>query len=174
MLLESVDGNGFPQGYEGDARYFFDPYKARLVITASTILGWSSATTGLTAASAPDVGLGRLGPNILVLRNGTNGQAFVISRTYTDASNYSQLAIVVTGSTVAFTTQEAGTGVGTITGITIDRPLTAGANAIKGLLTTNANATTGLIAGALAALTNASVVIYDDSGTAYRVPCVTP
>lgn len=45
---------------------------------------------------------------------------------------------------------------------------------IKGLITTAANASTGLVAGALAALTNASLVIYDGAGTAYRVPCVTP
>lgn len=36
------------------------------------------------------------------------------------------------------------------------------------------SATTGLIAGALAALTTASIVIYDSTGTAYRVPCITP
>lgn len=41
-------------------------------------------------------------------------------------------------------------------------------------LQTNSNATTGLVAGALAALTNATIVIYDGTGTAYRVPCVTP
>lgn len=33
-------------------------------------------------------------------------------------------------------------------------------------------ATTGLIAGALAALTTASIVITDSTGQAYRVPCV--
>lgn len=35
-------------------------------------------------------------------------------------------------------------------------------------------AVTGLIAGALSALTTASIVIYDSTGTAYRVPCITP
>lgn len=35
-------------------------------------------------------------------------------------------------------------------------------------------ATTGLVAGALSALTTASIVIFDSTGTAYRVPCVTP
>lgn len=35
-------------------------------------------------------------------------------------------------------------------------------------------AVTGLVAGALAALTTASIVIKDSTGTAYRVPCVTP
>lgn len=33
-------------------------------------------------------------------------------------------------------------------------------------------ATTGLLAGALAALTTASIVIYDSTGQAYRIPCV--
>jgi len=33
-------------------------------------------------------------------------------------------------------------------------------------------ATTGLVAGALAALTTASVVIYDSTGQAYRIPCI--
>lgn len=44
--------------------------------------------------------------------------------------------------------------------------------AVKGNLQTNANATTGLTAGVLAALTNASIVIKDGSGQAYRVPVI--
>lgn len=43
---------------------------------------------------------------------------------------------------------------------------------IQGLLRTAANATTGLSAGALAATTNASIVITDAGGQAYRVPCI--
>lgn len=43
---------------------------------------------------------------------------------------------------------------------------------IQGKLTTDVNATTGLGAGLLAATTNATVVIYDGSGQAYRVPCI--
>lgn len=46
--------------------------------------------------------------------------------------------------------------------------------AVQGKITTAANAVTGLVAGALAALTSASIVIYDATGTAYRIPCVTP
>lgn len=48
------------------------------------------------------------------------------------------------------------------------------AGTVKGILTTLANAVTGLVAGALAALTNASLVITDGAGTVYRIPCVTP
>lgn len=33
-------------------------------------------------------------------------------------------------------------------------------------------ATTGLVAGALAALTNATIVIADSTGQAYRIPCI--
>lgn len=36
------------------------------------------------------------------------------------------------------------------------------------------SAVTGLVAGALAALTTSSIVIYDATGTAYRVPAITP
>lgn len=43
---------------------------------------------------------------------------------------------------------------------------------IQGLLVTAANAVTGLTAGVLAATTNASIVIYDNAGQAYRVPCI--
>ena len=39
-------------------------------------------------------------------------------------------------------------------------------------LKTDTNATTGLSAGVLAGTTNASIVIYDGSGQAYRVPCI--
>lgn len=48
----------------------------------------------------------------------------------------------------------------------------SGFASIQGKLTTDANATTGLIAGALAALTTASITITDASGQVYRVPCV--
>ncbi len=41
---------------------------------------------------------------------------------------------------------------------------------IQGKLTTDTAATTGLVAGALAALTTGSIVVYDSTGTAYQVP----
>lgn len=43
---------------------------------------------------------------------------------------------------------------------------------LQGKLTTDTNATTGLTAGVLSALTNADIVLYDASGQAYRVPCI--
>jgi hypothetical protein len=43
---------------------------------------------------------------------------------------------------------------------------------LQGKLTTDTAATTGLGAGVLAALTNASITLYDSTGQAYRVPCI--
>ena len=43
---------------------------------------------------------------------------------------------------------------------------------VKGMLRTDTNATTGLVAGVLSASTNASIVVYDGAGQAYRVPCI--
>ncbi len=43
---------------------------------------------------------------------------------------------------------------------------------VQGALKTAANAVTGLVAGVLAATTNASIVIKDATGQAYRVPCI--
>lgn len=43
---------------------------------------------------------------------------------------------------------------------------------IQGKLTTDANATTGLAAGVLAATTNATITITDASGQVYRIPCI--
>lgn len=45
---------------------------------------------------------------------------------------------------------------------------------IQGKLTTDVAAVTGLTAGVVAALTTATIVLYDSTGTAYRVPCITP
>lgn len=44
--------------------------------------------------------------------------------------------------------------------------------AAAGVLKLGNSATTGLTAGVLAALTNATIVITDASGQAYRIPCI--
>lgn len=67
----------------------------------------------------------------------------------------------------------SGTSAGTGTMQVFDNTLTAPAF-ILGKLQTAAAATTGLTPGVLAATTNATIVIYDSSGTAYRIPCITP
>lgn len=48
----------------------------------------------------------------------------------------------------------------------------SGFGVMQAKLTTDTNATTGLTGGVLAATTNASIVIFDGAGQAYRVPCI--
>lgn len=48
----------------------------------------------------------------------------------------------------------------------------AGVAFFQAKLTTDVNAVTGLVAGTLAATTNAYIVLYDASGQAYRIPCI--
>lgn len=67
--------------------------------------------------------------------------------------------------------QNVGWDFGTDLSLTLPGPLSS-PGLLKGNLQTNANATTGLSAGALAATTNASIVIKDGSGQAYRVPVI--
>lgn len=112
--------------------------------------------------------------NTLALRNGANAQTFILSAMYTDGSNYSQVATLSPGSAgpAIFKADEAGTGVGRITGFNFQ--IGAAYAPVKGKITTDTAATTGLTAGVLSALTTASIVIYDSTGTAYRVPCITP
>lgn len=45
---------------------------------------------------------------------------------------------------------------------------------IQGVIRVDNNAVTGLVAGALAALTTATITFQDATGTVYRVPCITP
>lgn len=62
-----------------------------------------------------------------------------------------------------------------VTGGTVKLDWSSGVKVASGVnFQVGNNAVTGLIAGALAALTTASMVIYDATGTAYRVPCITP
>lgn len=118
-------------------------------LTQNVALGWQgiSATQNFDIRSEGQMFVGSNGSNPLLLftsgvvrmtvsaagaleiaggaalRNSTNPQSLIISRTYTDASNYSQLKIAASGSTVAFTADEAGTGAGTLTGYSLDRKI---------------------------------------------------
>lgn len=56
--------------------------------------------------------------------------------------------------------------------ITTGGNLTVASGFAKAKLQTAASATTGLTPGVLAATTNASIVLYDGGGQAYRVPCI--
>lgn len=106
-----------------------------------------------------------------------NGNDFIIS-TYLAASGwFGQLYIKNVASNNA---QVCWGGVGA-TFPSIKRSATAlqsrlgddsGYGSFQGKLTTDTAATTGLTAGVLSALTNSSIVLYDSTGQAYRVPCI--
>lgn len=83
----------------------------------------------------------------------------------------------------------AGTGTGTISALIFQSPTLGSTGTTAQTQTTRASmseagvkcfsplwlsnaAVTGLVAGAVAALTTATIVIYDSTGQAYRVPCV--
>lgn len=133
--------------------------------------GWfTAATGGIALGPGPDFVFNTEGANVLALRNGASAQVQRWYATFTDASNYSRVELSVTGSAVAYAIQEAGTGVGTLA----KHQFKTGSSfaLVQGKLQTDSNAVTGLIAGALSALTTASITITDASGQVYRVPCV--
>lgn len=79
-----------------------------VVISSSTVLGWSSVGN---AYNAIDVVLRRDAADTLALRRTTNAQTFRNYGTFTDASNYRRVAISMTTAGVATIKPEgAGTG----------------------------------------------------------------
>ena len=80
-------------------------------------------------------------------------------------------SLLLGGATSAFPMWKIGT-INSIAAVIGRDAVDGGYAAIQGKLTTDTNATTGLTAGVLAALTNASIVIYDSTGQAYRVPVI--
>lgn len=78
------------------------------------LLNPSGTGTGLIYIGSTGTPLTQDSSGVLALRNGLTGQALLISRTFTDASNKSQLKIAPAASTIAFLADEAGTGVGTL------------------------------------------------------------
>lgn len=75
-----------------------------------------SITLGASTLSAPAA-------NTLAQRNGTNGQTFAVYATYIDDSNFSRMLIQNTSSTLEFIIDEAGSGVGTVTSYSFDKPV---------------------------------------------------
>lgn len=150
-------------------------------LTFST--GLTRTTNTITANVSSIAPLVLEDANTVGQRNGANGQAFSVYRSYTDASNFSNVSFRCNGTTFEIALVETGTGIGGITALqfninglpvsipsAVDVDTLTAAGVCKGDITTNASATTGLVAGALAALTTASLVIYDGNGVAYQVP----
>lgn len=76
-------------------------------------------------------------------------------------------------TTTGFGSQATGNLCASVGGAEITRWVSTGLTIISGKALTLGNAaTTGLGAGLLAALTNASIVLTDSAGQAYRIPCI--
>lgn len=102
-----------------------------------------------------------------------DGKTLTVSNTLTlTATDGSTLAIGAggtLGSNAYTSTAYAPSASPTFTGTVITAALTVGSGSV--FKVGNA-ATTGLTAGVLAALTNATIVISDSTGQAYRIPCI--
>lgn len=166
----------------GVTKYGFG--SAAFAIDASNYLAWDGSP--FTPDSGGDLYLGRTAAATLTM--GLRGSATPVAQIFGTTAGAgaditgANLTIIAgngtgaggSGSLLFQTAPVAGSSstVNTLaTRLTIDN---AGKVAVAsgGAFQLGNAATTGLIAGALSALTTASIVIYDSTGTAYRVPCV--
>lgn len=91
--------------------------------------------------------------NILAQRNGANGQTWIVSRTFTDASNKSEATLVCTGTVAAFTITEAGTGIGTLTKWTFNKNVSLPTLNISAIPTSSSGLSSGDVWSNLGILT---------------------
>lgn len=100
-----------------------DAYRMRVAdfTIGTALLGWG------TNVDAPDLLVGRDGPNIFAQRNGANAQKYSVYNSRTDTSNYERGGIDwrATANTMRISSEAAGTG--TVRIIAIDGFLKAGA-----------------------------------------------
>jgi hypothetical protein len=78
-----------------------------VAIRQNATFGWGGAGD---AGGAPVLMLAFDAANTLAQRNGTNAQTLRVYGTFTDASNYTRLAVNTTATTVTIQTERAGTG----------------------------------------------------------------
>lgn len=149
-------------------------------LTATSFGATGPATVTSASASALAVGLNGATNPAFSVDASTGSQAAGLNVLGGTTTGAVALRILSSGTNNSLTIDAKGNGTltlnGTATGgITASRLLTASAGvtiASGQVLTLGNAAVTGLVAGALAALTTASIVIYDSAGQAYRIPCV--
>lgn len=94
-----------------------------------------------------------LGGDTLALRNGSNGQTWIVSRTFTDDGNKSEATLVCTGTVAAFTITEAGTGIGTLTKWTFNKNVSLPTLNISAIPTSSSGLSSGDVWSNLGILT---------------------
>lgn len=134
--------------------------------TAATIAGLTLTAPALGAATATSI-------NKVAITQPANGSTLTIPDGVTlNAGAGGTLGSNAFTST-AFAPLASPTFTGTVTGPDASTWTSSGLTIASGKTLRLGNAaTTGLTAGVLSALTNASVVILDSTGQAYRVPCI--
>lgn len=142
--LRSDSGSGIGSAGAGKLSFISTSIEQLRVNNGSIYVG--GATTGADAAAIAPVVSGALS---------------------TGSANNPDLVFQTGIKTTSGSAQATATTALTIKGETQAVTIAAG----KSLVLGNA-ATTGLVAGTLAALTNATVVITDSTGQAYRIPCI--
>lgn len=123
--------------------------------------------------------------NTLAQRNSTAAQTFNLGNTITTVATAGEWAKFTWASNVYRFGAVAGSSSGTNRAASWDYgdklasataaitvPATSGNIVFGGGVQLSNAAVTGLVAGAVAALTTATIVLYDSTGQAYRVPCV--
>lgn len=164
--------------------------------TSGAVLGNANAISGVQMGSTGILSWGTGGPlgqtvdlkfqrdaaNSAGQRNGAAAQKMRVYNAFTSSTNFeTYVEDWITTANVCLVGTSKGSGGGAaralslIAGDVIGLTLDTGSNVVvasgKNLTLGNA-ATTGLTAGVLAALTNATIVILDATGQAYRVPCI--
>ncbi len=153
-----------------------------IVTTGASAYSWRSDTD---VTSAPDTLLYR-GGAAATIQMGADVNAAATAQTFKSARGIT--GTDKAGAPFHFASGE-GTGAATVSYIDFATPTVLGSSATQQTNTVRATidsagvkcavplwlsnaAVTGLVAGVLAASTNASIVIYDSAGQAYRIPCI--
>lgn len=186
-----INGNGSsglirfnPQNVAGRHTFSID-YLGNMQVGSGGSYNWSTAA--LTTGGAVDLSLWRDAANTLAQRNGAAAQIFNVGNTVTTpltagewfTIDWATTANVVnlqavkgssSGAARVMTLSYGGLKASPVAAVTI--PITSGNIVFGGGVQLSNAAVTGLTAGVLAATTNATIVLYDSTGQAYRVPCI--
>ncbi len=174
--------------YDTSARWVFNGQVA--INAGNGNITTSGSVIGLGSYTAPDVGLAKDASSTLGVRNITSGTSAMKCRLYNTfttvatAGEWWKEDWQTTANQFRF-----GAAMGSSTGTArvaswdygakeasptaaITVPITSGNIVFGGGVQLSNAAVTGLTGGVLAATTNASIVLYDSSGQAYRIPCI--
>lgn len=169
----------------GNATFFVNSSTFNAQLWNGGAYAWTSGASSNNPT--PDLFLYRDAPNTLGQRNATTAQRAFFYNTFTTAltagewwksdwagtANQFRMGAVAGSSsgTNRVASWDYGDKLASATAA-ITVPATSGNIVFGGGVQLSNAAVTGLVAGAVAALTTATIVLFDSTGQAYRVPCV--